>query len=56
MKKSWQEQISHTEGSIPRQRRRGGSGAKEKVGIILEGDGLGQLPPRTLALPSPKQQ
>lgn len=28
----------------------------EKVGIILEGDSLGQLPPGTLALLSPKQQ
>lgn len=41
---------------IPRQRSRGGSGAKEKAGVISEGDSLGQLPPRTLAPPSPKQQ
>lgn len=41
---------------IPRQRSRDGSGAKEKASVISEGDSLGQLPPRTLAPPSPKQQ
>ena len=41
---------------IPRQRSRGGSGAKEKDSVISECDSLGQLPPRTLAPPSPKQQ
>lgn len=48
--------IGHTEPGIPRQRGGDGSGAKAEAGVVPVGDSLGQLPPRTLAPPSPKQQ
>ena len=47
--------IGHTELGSP-DRSGGGSGAKEEAGVVPASDSLGQLPPRTLAPPSPKQQ